>query len=105
VLAAQLPRGAQVYEAHGSDYALTREAAYLHGMEFQLRAANWQRGGGKDRDKPHPLPSPSEEREQAAAEAARAARKAAMTSDDMLRAQLEKLRAQQSAAEQPNPEE
>jgi len=105
VLAAQLPRGAQVYEAHGSDYALTREAAYLHGMEFQLRTANWQRANGTTATRPDPSPLPHEEREQAEAEAIRAARKAAMTSDDMLRAQLEKLRAKQAAEQDTQPEE
>lgn len=104
MLAAQLPRGAQVYEAAGSDYALTRESAYLHGMEFQIRAGNWQRSGGKG-EKPKALPTPSEEHEVAEAEAVKAARKADQTSDAMLRAQLARLRARQRAQEDNDPEE
>lgn len=105
MLAAQLPRGAQVYEVAGSDFALTREAAYLHGMEYQLRVGNWLTSRGSAMNRPEPTPLPHEEREQAEAEAAKAARKAANTSDAMLRAQLARLRERQAAQTDDDPKE
>lgn len=60
VLAINLPPGAGVWAAVGSDAAWTAETHLLASAIDVLAGANWQRGGGEGRQ-PRPIPRPGDE--------------------------------------------
>lgn len=77
-LATNLPPGAAVYRAEGSDESMSEEWHLLRLMEFRLRALEFHQGQDKG-EKPQILPTPGEvtakrgqeEQRQARADAAR----------------------------------
>jgi len=60
VLAVNLPPGARIWAALGSDNAWTAETHMLANAVDTLVGANWQRSGG-DGAKPTPVPRPGDE--------------------------------------------
>lgn len=79
VLAMQLPAGARVWAAVGSDAAWTAETHMLANVGDVLVGANWQRGGGEG-PKPTPVPRPGDERRASGRTAAMRAQAAAFRS-------------------------
>lgn len=63
VLALNLPPGAMTWQEVGTDTAWTVTDFLLAEAVDTLKAANWQRGGAKQKDKPEPTPRPSDLRE------------------------------------------
>lgn len=59
VLVANLPHGAAVWLAMGSDAGWSVEAQLLAGVVDQLAGANWQRGGSKG-PQPNPVDRPAD---------------------------------------------
>lgn len=70
VYAAQLPRGARVYEEAGDDRAVSQEWLLLRLVEFDLQAANYQRAGNKGAQ-PKAEKLPSEQHAESTAAAAK----------------------------------
>lgn len=60
VLAVNLPAGARIWAALGSDLAWSAETHMLANNADILAGANWQRGGGEG-TKPPPVPRPGDE--------------------------------------------
>jgi len=76
VLAVNLPAGARIWAALGSDLAWSTEAHMLANSLDLLAGANWQRGGGEGA-KPPPVPRPGDEQRTKGRNAAMAAQAAA----------------------------